>query len=1221
MWDAVDGHGTATPLGDPIEAEALIATYGQHRDRPLWLGSVKSNIGHTQAAAGVAGVIKMVEALRHELLPPSLFAGDPSPRVDWSAGRVSLLAEPQSWPQCDRIRRAGVSSFGIGGTNAHVIIEEAPATDAPPRNEFPPAPWLISAADASALPAVAAGLLAAGDQLDVAYTLATRTALEHRAMVPAGDLASLQAIAAGETGGQRVRAGAKVAYMFSGQGAQRAGMGRELSRLFPVFAEAFDNACAAIGGPVREVAFSGELLDRTDHAQGALFAFEVAVCRLLESWGARPDFLVGHSIGEIAAAHVAGVLELDDAAALVAARGRLMAALPPGGVMIAVDATEAEIEPLLSDGVSIAAINGPRSLVLSGKEEAVEAIAQRCRRGTRLKVSHAFHSPLIEPMLDEFRAVAEKLTYHRPEIPLISTLTGRAADTIDADYWVRHARETVRFGDALTTLTPDTAIFLEVGPDAVLSRATAPAVSTTHSGAGLLNALGALNTAGIAIDWRAVFSGSGARLTDLPTYPFQRTRYWLDPKPTATTAGLLGPALKAPDSPRIVHGGSIGLRSHPWLADHVVGGEAVVPATVFVEIALQAGQAVEELTIERPLRVRDEIQLQVVIDDRRIDIYALAGNEWIRHSSGRVKDPAPAPSRGEWPPVDATELDIAYDLFGYGPAFRAVTALWRRGDEIFAEVEADAFPVLLDAAVHATALAEGPAAARVPFLWTGVDRYRAGARRARVRLLKTGPDTIRAELHDDAGEPIAVVESMLTRPLPACQTMLYRPHWIEVPQTPADSKLVEITGDDLRAMTTKALEELHDWQQTNERLLLVTRNATGPDPDLAAAAVWGLGLSAAAEHPERITLVDLDATFPLDRVPSLVGGSREPQLAIRNGVPRALRVTRAVPSTKRPIDPAGTVLITGGTGAIGSLVARHLVAEHGIRHLVLTSRNPGPIDVDADVKAVAGDVADRVFVDRLIEQCDPPLTAVIHSAAILDDGVLAAQTPSRMDAVLRPKADGAWVLHEATKDLPLSAFVLFSSVAGVFGKAGQANYAAANRYLDALACHRRAHGLPAVSMAWGLWDAGLGDQISDLARRRITAAGIAGLIPEQGLALFDAALGSDEPVLIPVRFDGAATELPAVAGLRRATKRRWPQQPSTMDLKALIREELAAVLGHDDPTELPDDKPFPDLGFDSLTVVEIRTRLAALTGLDLPATLLFDRPTVTDLATYLAQAR
>jgi acyl transferase domain-containing protein/acyl-CoA synthetase (AMP-forming)/AMP-acid ligase II/acyl carrier protein len=1286
--DAVDGHGTATPLGDPIEAEALLATYGQDRDRPLWLGSVKSNLGHTQAAAGMAGVIKMVEAMRHEQLPPSLHADNPSPRIDWSAGKVSLLATAQPWPAADRTRRAAVSSFGIGGTNAHVIIEEAPPEDTGPdpvaRHEFPTTPWLLSATDGTALRAVATALLDAPDlpdDIDVGYTLAVgRTALGHRAMVGAGDRAALRALAAGERSGATVHAGARIAFLFSGQGAQRAGMGRELAQRFPVFAEVFDQACRALGGQVREIAFSGELLDRTDHAQAALFAFEVALHRLLESWGVRPDMLVGHSVGEIAAAHVAGVLSLEDAATLVGARGRLMAELPADGVMIAVEATEAEVAPLVAevaDRVSIAAVNGTHAVVVSGEEAATTAIAGRFRRSTRLRVSHAFHSPLLEPMLDKFREVAESLAYRRPGIPVISGLTGRPSDEMcSAEYWVRHARHTVRFAEALSTLVESgVTTCLEVGPDAVLSRAAAavlPAVPATRAGRGegeaLLAAVGAVHTAGIPVAWRSVFAGSGARPVPLPTYPFQRTRYWLDP-PQPGGGGLdhalLGPALVAPDSPRIVHGGSIGVRAHNWLADHVVGDSVVVPATAFVDIALHAGTAaggsVDELTIEAPLRLTpaEDVQLQVVVDGQRIDIYAKqrAADQWTRHASGRLRPrgPAPEPYGAEWPPAAADPVELAglYDTLAYGPAFHAVTALWRRGDELFAEIDlpegvAGRFglhPVLLDAAVHAAALAEGPAGgARVPFVWNGVELYAPGARSARIRCVRTGSDTIGVDIFDHAGEPVATVASMFTRPMAPRDTMLFRPRWIPVPALPAvpatgETTIVEIVneqGDDVRSLTTRALDALHDWQDHGGgRLVVVTRNATALDPDLASAAVCGLVSAAAAEHPERITLVDLDAGLPADRVLELVGGNLEPQLAIRDGVPHALRITRAAPSDARPIDPAGTVLITGGTGALGALLARHLVHEHGIRHLVLVSRR-GPAapnaerlrtelsELGADLRIVAGDVADRTVVEQLIAACDPPLTAVVHTAAVVDDGVLAAQTPARMDTVLKPKADAAWVLHEATRDLPLSAFVLYSSVAGVFGKAGQANYGAANRFLDALAFHRRALGLPAVSLAWGLWEpgSGLGDRISGLARRRIQASGIAGLSAEQGLALFDAAIGSAEPVLVPVLFDPAATAPPPIVGglVRKhlpPARRSWPARMSKPELRELLRAELAAVLGEPDPAAFPDDRPFTEIGFDSLAVIQARTRLNRLTGLDLPARVLFEKPTAGELADHL----
>ncbi|WP_033263594.1 beta-ketoacyl synthase N-terminal-like domain-containing protein [Amycolatopsis vancoresmycina] len=1258
--DAVEGHGTGTPLGDPIEADALIAAYGRGpRREPLWLGSVKSNIGHTQAAAGIAGVIKMVTALQHEQLPPSLHADEPSPHVDWAAGGVALLAEARPWPHADRIRRAGVSAFGIGGTNAHVIVEEAPPAETPVRPPFPAAPWLLSAADGDALRLVAAGLAEAPDTVDVAYTLARRTPLPHRVLVPGANREALRAVADGRVPGRTVRSGTRLAVLFGGQGAQRAGMGRELAERFPVFADAFAEACEALG---RDIAFTGEeTLDRTDHAQAALFAFGVAQYRLFESWGVRPDVLLGHSIGEITAAHVAGVLSLVDAATLVAARGRLMAALPGGGVMIAVEALEADVVPHLGDTVSVAAVNGPRSVVLSGDSAATKALADRFGGGTPLRVSHAFHSPLVEPMLDEFHQIAAGLRHHRPVLPLVSCVTGKPVDEIEPGHWRGHARSAVRFADALAAAAaPGPAVGLEIGPAPVLGRLAAgvmPVVPATMSGSGVLAAAGAVHTAGARVAWPAVFAGSGARITPLPTYPFKRTRYWLDPpSPEHDDGGhaVLGPALEAPDSPRVVHGGSLGVRRHRWLADHVVAGSVLVPGTVFAELALHAGGAgVEELTIEAPLRLdAEDVHVQVVVDEPRVDVYARARDEkhWRKHASGKLRPRGPLPPAwsGEWPPAGAAEADVAeaYRAHAYGPAFQAVHRLWVRDDEFFAEVEVppgaggrfEVHPVLLDAAVHATALAEGAAAEpRVPFLWTGVEVYAPGARRARVHGVRLGAGAVRVTLYDETGNPVAGVASLTTRPMAAPDTMLYRPQWIPVAPVAATEpvRTVEIPPGDVRAAAGHALSVLHDWQGSGERLLLVTRNATGPDPDPAAAAAWGLGCAAAAEHPGRIGLVDLEPGFPVTRVPDLAGGSGEPQIAVRDGVPHVLRITRTAPAPAQPIDSRGTVLITGGTGALGALLARHLVTTHGVRHLLLVSRS-GPAapgagellaslrDLGARVRIVAADVADRATVTQLVTSCDPPLTAVVHSAAVVDDGVLAAQTPDRLDVVLRPKADAALVLDEVTRDLPLTAFVLFSSVAGVFGKAGQANYAAANRVLDAVACRRRAAGRPALSLAWGLWElgTGLGDRISATAKRRIRASGVEGLTAEQGLALFDAALGSAEPVLVPVRFDPSASLAPPTGGSGAglpAARASWPANPAEPELRELLRAEVAAVLGHPDAAVIADDRPFPELGFDSLTVIELRTRITGLSGLDLPATVVFDRPTVADLARYLRE--
>ncbi|MEV7554343.1 type I polyketide synthase [Amycolatopsis sp. NPDC089917] len=1255
--DAVEGHGTATPLGDPIEAEALIAAYGAGRDRPLWLGSVKSNIGHTQAAAGVAGVIKMVEALRHGQLPPSLHAGDPSPRVDWSAGDVALLAEAQDWPAGPKPRHAGISAFGIGGTNAHVLVSEAPPQPDAGRKTSLTAPWLLSAASDDALRAAASRLLATAggrDEDDVAFTLTTRTPLEHRAMVSSGDLGALRALATGERRGRIARGPAATAFLFSGQGAQRAGMGKELSATFPVFRAAFDAACEAVGGQVRDVAFGGgELLDRTDHAQAALFAFEVALYRLLESWGVRPGAVAGHSIGEIAAAHVAGVLSLEDAGALVSARGRLMAALPPGGVMVAVRAAESEVAPLVgefADQVAIAAVNGPRSLVLSGSESVTEAVAAQWPGSTRLRVSHAFHSPLIDPMLAEFREVAARLPHHSPEITLVSGLAGRAITDLGPEYWVRQARDTVRFADALDAVAAEgTGICLEIGPSAVLSRAAGavlPTVSTMDTSRAVLEAAGEVHTAGVPVSWPSVFAGSGARRVSLPTYPFQRERFWLDPQPRRSPAeaghAMLGPALVAPDSPRIVHGGSAGVRTHGWLADHVVSGTTLFPATAFVELALHAGgTGLAELTIEAPLRLgrTEDVALQVVVNESRVDIYAQDSGAWIRHATGRLGpyDVFAQPWKGEWPPPATAPVDLerAYSALDYGPAFRAVTGLWQDGDELFADVALpegvdgtfELHPVLLDAAVHTLALAGPPdAEVRVPFLWTGVHVFAAASRRARVHCVRSGPGEVRVELFDSDGMPLAVVESLLTRPLPAGSTMLYRPRWVRVPAaSAADVRIIDARGEDVRIVLTA----LQDTLPRGERTVVVT----GDDSDPAAAAVFGLGTAASAEYRGLVTVVSSD--LPVEQVRELVGGNPEPQLSIRDGVPHALRIARTAPASARPMDPAGTVLITGGTGGLGAALARHLVSAHGVRHLLLVSRRgpdaPGAEELrqlPADVRIVGGDIADPAFVRHLVDACDPPLTAVVHSAAVVADSAFTAQTPAGFDTVFRPKADAARVLHEATRHLPLSAFVLFSSLAGIFGNAGQANYAAANRVLDALAVRRRAEGLPATSIAWGLWDleAGLGAQIPDAARHRIETSGVVALTPEQGMALFDAALGHAEPVLIAARLDPTAAGLPPIAdGLGRpaprpappAPDRHWPDDPSEQELRDLLRVELAEVLGHQDPGTIPEDKPFTDLGLDSLAVIDLRTRLRELTGVEVPARVLFDHPTVIELAGHL----
>ncbi|MFI6369257.1 type I polyketide synthase, partial [Nocardia sp. NPDC050630] len=843
--DLVEAHGTGTRLGDPIEAQALLATYGGNRDQPVWLGSVKSNMGHTQGAAGIAGVIKMVEAMRHRMMPRTLHVDAPTSHVDWGAGNVELLTESRAWEESPgRPRRAAVSSFGISGTNAHVILEEAaaPAPETTPVAVLPAVPWVLSGRSPQAVAAQADRLRKwlsanpAATALDVGVSLAGRAQLGHRAVIVGENRAEL-VVGLADIAATRGISGETV-FVFPGQGAQWAGMGRALAEVFPVFAEGFDAALAAVepfvgAVPVRNTLWGNDeqAVAATIVAQCGLFAMGVGLSRLLAAWGVRPALVIGHSVGEITAAHIAGVLSLADAARVVGVRARLMAGLPSGGAMASIAVTVDEIGELPA-GVSIAAVNTAGSVVVSGPEPAIAELERRwAERGPkRLRVGHAFHSELMEPMLDEFAAAIAEIRPGRARIPVVSNVTGRLADAEygTVEYWVRHVREPVRFADGVTAaLAAGGTRFVELGPGSSASAMVAETVDAAATTIPLLrhgqpearsviSGVGRLCTAGGAVDWAACFAGTGARRVDLPTYAFQRQHYWLTAsRGDVSGSGLiewrhpvLAAGLEEPDSGGLRLTGRLSVAGQPWLADHRMLGYVLFPATGFVELALQAGSACEcpvvrELTLRAPLVVPDQgaVAVQVVVRgdsgarERSLSVYArVEGSDggWVCHAEGvlATEQTVSVPMHPAWPPSDAVELDAqaAYERlaaagYGYGPAFRAVQSIWRNHDGLFAEValpdsvEVAGFgihPALLDAAVHAAALGSVDVGAelRLPFVWEGTALSAGDARRLRVRITLSDNNIGQLDGFDGAGRPVVSVRRLVTRPVTADQLAL-----------------------------------------------------------------------------------------------------------------------------------------------------------------------------------------------------------------------------------------------------------------------------------------------------------------------------------------------------------------------------------------------------------------------------------------------------------------
>ncbi|MFE1874045.1 type I polyketide synthase [Streptomyces sp. NPDC059496] len=1213
--DVVEAHGTGTSLGDPIEAQALLATYGQDRpaEQPLLLGSVKSNIGHTQAAAGVAGVIKMVLAMRHGVLPQSLHIDEPSPHVDWESGTVALLTEQTAWPETTHPRRAGVSSFGFSGTNAHVIVEQAPeavadAAEPVAVSGMPVVPWVLSGKSAGALRGQAerlAGWLAGVpgvDPVDVGWSLAsTRAGLDHRAVVLGDHAAGVAAVASGSLAAGVVSGsvvGGKTAFVFPGQGSQWLGMAAGLLDASPVFA-ARVGECAKALEPFTDWSLVDVLrgadgapsLDRVDVVQPALFAVMVSLAEVWRAAGVRPGAVIGHSQGEIAAACVAGILSLEDAARVVALRsqaiGRVLAGLG-GMVSVPLPAKDVRerIAPWGEERISVAAVNGPSSVVVSGEVQALEELLASCEvdgvRAKRIAVDYASHSAQVELLREELDTLLAPVVPRAAEVPFLSTVTGEwvSGAELDAGYWFRNLRQTVELEQAIRTLLEQGfGVFIESSPHPVLTVGMQETVEDAGREAAILGSLrrnegglerfwlslGEAYVRGVAVDWDAVFAGTGAQRVDLPTYAFQSQRFW--PEAAPVEAGELT-------------------------------GESVIDA-----------------------RFWDAVE--------REDVTALA---------------------------EALAFDTPDAIHSLGTVLPGLSS-WRRQSREQSTVDGWRYRV--------TWKPQADAASKPPLSgsWLVVVPE-AGAGDTAAAVLRTLADR-GAEVRTVTVAADAAGRDALTVALKAAT---------DGAPAPAGVLSLLALGDDGAFAAGLALSQALGDAEVAAPLWCVTRGAVAAgrtdriaDPD--QALIWGLGRVASMEQGDRWGgLIDLPGTEhdvddrTLDRLAGvLAGDAAEDQVALRASgllVRRLVRARLAETPAVREWRPAGTTLVTGGTGVVGAQVARWL-AENGAEHLLLASRRgagaPGAdglrdelTALGARVTLAACDVSDRDALADLLASvpADQPLTAVIHAAAVVDDGVIETLAPEQVAAVLRVKVDATRHLHELTRDLDLSAFVLFSSFAATFGAPGQGNQAPGNAFLDAFAEYRRAAGLPATSLAWGPWGSAAGDDSA--AGDRMRRHGIITMTPERTLASLRHALDRDESTLTLVDMDWKRFTLAFTADRPRPLLLELPEarrviesaeRESTEDLAGgvplstqlaglpdveqerllldLVRTAVAAVLGHADLTAVEAGRAFKELGFDSLTSVELRNRLGAVSGLKLPASLVFDHPTPAAVAAFL----
>ncbi|GAX39731.1 beta-ketoacyl synthase [Tolypothrix sp. NIES-4075] len=1254
----VEAHGTATSLGDPIEVRALGAVLGEGRSKenPLVIGSVKTNMGHLEAAAGVAGVIKVVLSLQHNEIPPHLHFKHPSPYINWDELPIVVPKSPMPWFSGEKRRLAGVSSFGMSGTNAHIVLspplaEEtgtpghqdtvSPSRPLPPSSPRPLHLLTLSAKTQEALKQLAIryeNYLAANPSLpieDICFTANTaRSHFTHRLSVVASSEAQVREKLADFSSGQQsaeVFQGQssslpKVAFLFTGQGSQYLGMGRQLYENAPVFRAALDR-CDEILRPYLGQSLLSVLapedgesspLNQTAYTQPALFALEYALVQLWKSWGIHPDTVMGHSVGEYVAATVAGVLSLEDGLKLIANRSRLMQSLPAGGEMVAVFADEASIRAIIeidNNKVAFAAFNGPRNTVISGEAQAVQAICADLEAAgittKKLQTSHAFHSPLMEPILTQFREVAATVNYTAPQIPIISNVTGErlTSEEISPDYWCRHLRSPVEFAKSLKTLhASGYEVFVEIGPKPTLlgmGRNCLPDVETRliaflpslRQGQSdwrvLLQSLSELYVRGANVDWSGFDRDYPRRRVVLPTYPFQRQRYWVEKAESQPQVELSSQQKIETSIVNLLHQGNI-----KQLAQQLEG----------------AGNF-----SENDMKILPQL-LEVLVKQHQLEVKSAAIKDWLYQVEWQPKPQRLQTALQETQVREPGSWVIFADEGGVGQALAKL--LQQRGQNCILVYNGEAYQNL------------------EPATWS---------------INPTSPSDFKHLFKEVLGSGLPPLKGIV--------------HLWSLEAMPPDALTIPTLESAQNLGCVSVLHLVQTLIQHNDlassQLWLVTRGAVPVKSDVplavAQAPVWGLGKVIALEYPELWGgMIDLAPESTFDEATKLLAEIEDSQgedhLAFRNGDRYVARlVPQQLPEFKQvAIVSEGTYLITGGLGALGLKFAQWMV-EQGARQLVLTGRRAADNEAQSILKELEqkgakvlvqkADVSnqeDMVKVLETVQASMPPLRGIVHAAGVPGYEVIKDIELNSFEAVLRPKVVGTWILHQLTQEMKLDFFVSFSSIASVWGSKGQAHYAAANHFLDVLAHHRQGLGLPALTVNWGPW-AGGGMAVEEF-QMWMSRIGVEGLQPEYGVAALGYLLGAGCVQTIVANVDWSLfKEVYEARGKRSLLELlegqpQKPQQQSSVQRSDILPRLLQAesgdrldllvvylqsavikVLGFDESLILNTHQGLLELGLDSLMAVQLKNAIATDLDLNVPIEKFIDGSSIVQLAELLLE--